>query len=209
VKVHCPYCGSLAELRDAFTVYKREGYGLLYVCPNVGCDAYVGVHNGTSKPKGSLADAELRRLRGEVHAVFDPLWRSNDEVDRTEVYEAAANVLGLQEFHIGEMRDDDAKAYLARHDELAELIRLQIQRNRLFKLSEVEPNLLSVLRYLYVDSQRCVRRVLSQNAYSGHVSLFKSAMKVGLVKRVKQRETERVYFALTPAGCSAIGIPLH
>ena len=40
------------SLRDAYTIYKREGYGMLYVCPKTGCDAYVGVHNGTSKPKG-------------------------------------------------------------------------------------------------------------------------------------------------------------
>lgn len=209
MKVNCPYCGSLAELKDAYAIYGRQGYGMLFVCPKDGCDAYVGVHAGTSKPKGSLANAELRRLRSEVHAVFDPLWRSNDDVERSEVYEAAAIVLGHQEFHIGEMRDDDAKAYLSRHDELAELIRLQIQRNRLFKLSEGDPNLLNVLRYLYVDSHRCVRRVLSQSAYSGHLCVFKSAIKVGLVKRVKQRETEKVYFALTPAGCSAIGITVH
>lgn len=208
MKVVCPYCGSLAELKDAYTVYRREGFGVLYVCPTAACDAYVGVHQGTSRPKGSLANAALRRLRNDVHAVFDPLWR-DPEVERTEVYEAAANVLGLKEFHIGEMRDDDAKAYLDRHEELADLIRLQIQRNRLFKLSEGDQNLLGVLRYLYVDSQRCVRRVLSQSAYAGHLSLFKSAMKVGLVKRVKQRETEKVYFVLTPAGCSAIGIPVH
>lgn len=209
MKVVCPYCGSLAELKDAYAVYRREGFGMLYVCPSAQCDAYVGVHQGTSKPKGSLANAALRRLRSEVHAVFDPLWRDDPAVERTEVYEAAANVLGMKEFHIGEMRDEQAKAYLERHEELAHEIRLQIQRNRLFKLSESDHNLLGVLRYLYVDSQRCVRRVLSQSAYSGHLSLFKSAMKVGLVKRVKQRETAKVYFALTPAGCSAIGIPLQ
>lgn len=209
MKVFCPYCGSLAELKDAYAIYRREGFGHVYVCPTASCDAYVGVHQGTSKPKGSLANAALRRLRSDVHAVFDPLWRSDSEVDRSEVYEAAAQVLGLKEFHIGEMRDEDATAYLARHEELAEDIRLQIQRNRLFKLSEGDQNLLGVLRYLYVDSQRCVRRVLSHSAYRGHDSLFKAAMQVGLVKRVKQRETQKVYFALTPAGCSAIGIPVH
>lgn len=209
MKLNCPYCGSQAQLKDAYVIYRREGYGMLYVCPTQSCDAYVGVHDGTSKPKGSLANAALRKLRSDVHAVFDPLWRGHSEYDRAEVYEAAANVLGIPEFHIGEMRDEGAKAFLAQKDELIEQIKLQIERNRLFKLSQSEPNLLNVLRYLFVDSQRFARRMLSQSTYRGHDDSFKSAMKVGLVKRVKARDTAKVYYALTPAGCSAIGISVH
>ena len=56
--VSCPYCGSQAELKDAFAVYRRLGYGMVYICPDESCDAYVGVHEGTDKPKGSLGRIE-------------------------------------------------------------------------------------------------------------------------------------------------------
>ena len=34
-------------------------YGMIYYCPQ--CGAYVGVHKGTDRAKGRLANAELRR----------------------------------------------------------------------------------------------------------------------------------------------------
>jgi hypothetical protein len=34
-------------------------YGMIYYCPK--CRAYVGVHAGTDRAKGRLANAELRR----------------------------------------------------------------------------------------------------------------------------------------------------
>lgn len=37
--------------------------------------AYVGVHKGTDKPLGRLANAELRYWKRAAHAAFDPLWK--------------------------------------------------------------------------------------------------------------------------------------
>lgn len=37
--------------------------------------AYVGVHKGTDRPLGRLANAELRYWKKAAHAVFDPLWQ--------------------------------------------------------------------------------------------------------------------------------------
>ncbi len=206
MKVICPYCGSQAVLKDAAVIYRRFGLGQVYVCPTAECDAYVGVHEGTTKPKGSLANASLRNLRKKVHAVFDPLWRDNRYVERSEVYEAAAVVFGLNEFHVGDMRDEDAQAYLDRHEELSDEIKLTIQRNRLVKISHANENLLAVLRYLYVESQSSIHHVLSRNAYRGHENSFKAAIEVGLVRLIKKAETKRAYYVLTPAGCSAIGV---
>lgn len=61
-EVICPYCRAKAELRDSEFVYGDRNYGKIYVCSNYPiCDAYVGVHKGTQdKPKGTLANAELR-----------------------------------------------------------------------------------------------------------------------------------------------------
>jgi len=46
---------------------------MIYLCRS--CDAYVGVHKGTDKPKGRLANAELREYKKKAHSAFDPLWR--------------------------------------------------------------------------------------------------------------------------------------
>lgn len=205
--VFCPYCGAQAEYKDAFAIYRRMGFGMVYQCPKPACDAYVGVHEGTDKPKGSLANAKLRTLRKQVHAVFDPLWRETKEFERTELYEATSHVLGLKEFHIGEMRDAQAQAFLDDKDGLLAQIRLAAQRNRLLKISSGDKNLISVLRYLFVDSHPSARHVLSQSAYRGHLTSFKAGIAAGLVKRVKKTETNKVFFVLTPSGCSALGLP--
>jgi hypothetical protein len=209
MKVICPYCGSQAALKDAFAIYRRFGFGQIYQCPTAACDAYVGVHDDTIKPKGSLANATLRDLRKSAHAVFDPLWKGNRLVERSEVYAAAAMVLGLKEFHIGDMREEHAVSFLAKQEDLLEEIQIAIQRNRLVKISEGSKNLLDVLRYLYVGSQHTVHHVLSRNAYRGHSCSFQAGMDAGLVRRIKTIETKKVYYALTPAGCSAIGVSVH
>ena len=130
-------------------------------------------------------------------------------VHRKEVYEAATHVLGVKEFHVGEMREKDAFDFLARKDEIVEQIRLVIERARLQKLAVGGSNILNVLRYLYVESQPAPRNVLSQSAYKGHATSFKAGVDAGLVKRVKSTRNNKVYFALTPAGCSALGVPVR
>lgn len=89
----CPYCGKEAELKDSAIVYGRS-YGLIWDCRP--CDAYVGVHKSspTHKPKGKLANRELRRLRIQAHSVFDPLWETG-RMSRSDAYAFLARVLNL------------------------------------------------------------------------------------------------------------------
>lgn len=68
----CPYCGGNTEYVDSSCVYGRT-YGMIYICKP--CDAYVGVHKGTDKALGRLANNELRYWKKEAHAKFDPLWQ--------------------------------------------------------------------------------------------------------------------------------------
>lgn len=68
----CPYCKAKAEFVDSAEIYGRS-YGMIYLCRP--CDAYVGVHKGTEKPLGRLANAELREWKIKAHAAFDPLWK--------------------------------------------------------------------------------------------------------------------------------------
>lgn len=69
----CPYCGARsAYIESSAEVYHGRDYGPLYICRP--CQAWVGVHKGTTKPLGRLADATLRTAKQRVHAAFDPLW---------------------------------------------------------------------------------------------------------------------------------------
>lgn len=68
----CPYCSNESQLVDSAVVYGRS-YGPIYLCQP--CDAYVGVHKGTTKPLGRLANKELRGWKQRAHAAFDPLWQ--------------------------------------------------------------------------------------------------------------------------------------
>ena len=81
-KVYCDYCGRQAEYVDSKVVYGKS-YGMMYLCRN--CMAYVGVHKGTDKPLGRLANA-----------VFDPLWqRGRFRGHRNAAYGWLAQKMGL------------------------------------------------------------------------------------------------------------------
>ena len=72
----CPVCGRHSVLRPASEIIKKATRGdMLYVCPDYPqCDSYVGVHRGTTIPKGTMADKALRGKRIYAHKVFDRLW---------------------------------------------------------------------------------------------------------------------------------------
>ena len=82
-KVYCDYCGRETEYVDSKVIYGKS-YGKIYLCRN--CMAYVGVHKGTDKPLGRLANAELRNWKKAAHAVFDPLWKyGRFRVEKTHI----------------------------------------------------------------------------------------------------------------------------
>lgn len=95
----CPYCGSKAKLVDSTVVYGRS-YGLIWDCRP--CDAYVGVHKGTTNPLGRLANKELRKWKIKAHAAFDPLWKSGT-MTRSNAYAKLATALKMdtKKVHIG------------------------------------------------------------------------------------------------------------
>lgn len=74
--IACPYCG-----KEAPQVTGRELYPhrpdlfakRFYWCRP--CGAYVGCHPD-GKAYGRLANAELRKARGFVHGLFDPIWEN-------------------------------------------------------------------------------------------------------------------------------------
>lgn len=106
--IRCPYCGSPAILKDASYVYGHHSSGgKVYVCSHYpACDSYVGVHQGTSLPKGSLANRTLRKKRIQAHQIFDQLWRKGI-FSRKEAYRWIGDKFCLQtrQAHIGNFSD--------------------------------------------------------------------------------------------------------
>lgn len=98
--MNCPYCHKEAEWVSNEAVYGRR-YGksyMIYLCRD--CDAYVGCHNNTRKPLGTMANKTLRGERKKTHGIVDPLWKTG-KYSRGGVYALLAEHFG-REIHIGE-----------------------------------------------------------------------------------------------------------
>lgn len=110
----CPYCGSKVKLADRFVVSHRDdalGSGKIYVCERYpSCDSYVGCNLNTDIPLGTLANAELRRIRMQAHKAFDWLWKSG-RMSRKEAYQTMQKVTGLNKdkAHIGMMNVEQCR----------------------------------------------------------------------------------------------------
>ena len=112
----CPYCGFNAELVDSIAVY-RKSYGMIWLCQP--CQAWVGTHKDskTHKPLGTLARAELRELRQEAHARFDPFWRKLSErglskgTARKTLYSRLAGLMGIDSSacHIAQFGEEQCR----------------------------------------------------------------------------------------------------
>lgn len=107
----CPYCGNEARWCSNEERYGKR-YGKSHMCywcrP---CDAYVGCHNNTRQPLGTLANKELRQWRMRAHAHIDPLWKSG-RIKRSKLYKRLNGYFG-KIVHIGEADIDRCKAIVA------------------------------------------------------------------------------------------------
>lgn len=109
--LYCGNCGAVAELKDSSIVYGKS-YGLIYLCENYPeCDSFVGVHKGTKKAKGTLANQELRNLRKECHSKLDPLWRGRERT-RQDVYKWLSELMDLDNAHIAEFNIEQCNKLL-------------------------------------------------------------------------------------------------
>jgi hypothetical protein len=107
MKLICPYCGQYAKYVDSEIIYGKS-YGMVYLCEP--CDAYVGVHRGTDRPKGSLAKEPLREARKAAHQMFDWYWKSGT-LKRKECYRRLSILLGLEfsKTHIGSFDEKECE----------------------------------------------------------------------------------------------------
>ena len=103
IEVICQYCGFHAELVTGKVIYphrKDLSHLNFWLCEQD--NAYVGCHNGTEKPFGTLANKELRNLRKEAHLRFDTTWEFRTRT-RSEAYKDLAKYLSInkKDCHIG------------------------------------------------------------------------------------------------------------
>jgi zinc-finger-containing domain len=104
----CPYCRKNSIFIDSKEIYNGKSYGMIYICRP--CDAYVGVHKGTTKALGRLANKQLRQLKKEAHFYFDQIWMKK-RVARKQAYKMLARYLGITKkyCHIGMFKPDTCR----------------------------------------------------------------------------------------------------
>ena len=117
MSVTCPYCNKEAVWTENKAIYGRN-YGRSFMCYYCQpCGAYVGCHNNTRKPLGTMANKELREWRKKAHAVIDPIWKydvtrysgtstqkrqgKSQKIRRARVYAELKNHFG-RNVHVGE-----------------------------------------------------------------------------------------------------------
>ncbi len=121
----CNYCNRNAVLVDSAEVYGRSYGGQVWYCRP--CSAWVGAHPGGG-PKGTLAKAELRRLRMQFHAAFDRLWKPDAQGlsgrkrshlrGRWYAKLAEATDMPVAEVHGGRLTEETAPVVLAALEKL-------------------------------------------------------------------------------------------
>lgn len=116
----CPTCAKTSRLTGGKEIYphRKDLFSKnFYKCDS--CGGYVGCHPDTTKALGTPANAQLRKARGQIHAIMDPIWRNAWEHygdgfssrqksrigrrARTRVYAYLADQLGIDtdDCHVG------------------------------------------------------------------------------------------------------------
>ena len=112
----CPYCLREAKYGENKEVYGRN-YGQSYMCYYCkACDAYVGTHNNTTTPLGTMANKELREMRIKTHKIIDFPWKQKMKT-RREVYKMLKKSFGYP-VHIGKSDLEQCKEIIKVSKEL-------------------------------------------------------------------------------------------
>ena len=97
--VICPKCNKEAPWVENKERYGRN-YGKSYMCYYCKpCGTYVGCHNNTRNPLGTMADRETMNWRMKTHSLIDPLWKSG-KISRGKVYKKLQDIIG-GDVHVG------------------------------------------------------------------------------------------------------------
>lgn len=90
----CQECGGdSCELVTGERIYPHRPdlyWKRFWVCKQCP-DAYVGCHGSSERPLGTCAGPQLRKVRRQCHAEFDPLWQGEVFRSRTRAYNWLSN----------------------------------------------------------------------------------------------------------------------
>ena len=112
-KVICPKCGKEAPWVENKMRYGRN-FGKSYMCYYCSpCGTYVGCHQNTRKPLGTMADNYTIKLRRNAHHNFDKIWKSG-KVSRKEAYRLLKEKFGIE--HFGEQSAETLKDIINKID---------------------------------------------------------------------------------------------
>ena len=105
--IYCVECkkdvdAKLVTGKDVYP-HRSDLYNLLfYKCPT--CGGFVGTHkDGSERPLGCIASAELKKARIMVHNRMDKLWKSG-RIKRGKLYSIISKEIGY-DYHSGETRE--------------------------------------------------------------------------------------------------------
>lgn len=110
MKVICDYCNNKAVLVTGKELYPhRPDLVSIKAWQCKPCNASVGCHKNSKDniPLGRLANPELKRLKQDAHAAFDPLWKSG-KLTRKEAYAWLSHAMDIDPnaCHIGMFNED-------------------------------------------------------------------------------------------------------
>lgn len=108
--IYCCGCGDKieAELVSGKEVYphRPDLYGLpFWQCST--CHNFVGCHHKTkdrTKPLGCIPTPEIRKARGHIHRILDPMWKGKGSAKRKEVYQELGQRIGRKNYHTAYIR---------------------------------------------------------------------------------------------------------
>lgn len=112
--IYCCKCEKVvaARLTDGREIYphlSRLADHPYWKCDACGC--YVGCHHRhknkakRTSPLGVIPTPEIRKVRSDIHAVIDPLWRrKHPRISRRAIYSILAQKLGKEIYHTGGIR---------------------------------------------------------------------------------------------------------
>lgn len=126
MSVYCQYCNKPATLVPGNVIYphRRDLSDLkFWNCSD--CNAYVGTHKNSKNnaPLGTLANAQLRRMRNLAHAAFDPIWKSG-RLSRGKAYQSLGYHLGITDIskkcHIALFNEEQCKKVIEVSEKIGE-----------------------------------------------------------------------------------------
>lgn len=105
------YCCSCERSVLAISIIGRQAYPkipkiakrIFWQCPH--CKQFVGSHKRNGKPLGCIPTQKLKRMRQNVHAVLDPLYKGG-MISRSQLYKMMAEHLGIGQYHTAELRSE-------------------------------------------------------------------------------------------------------